>query len=476
MANLPSLYRETPVSVITPIIPLNFVYPGLSLAQIVAIVWAYRKLTALIIVVVVALAVTTMALWPRTYTAMVTMMVNYEVNDPLNGKELPVGQMNSYIATQIELMQTPELMLAVVDRLRLTEDPNYIQGYNGTSGTLHEWVAAQLRKTLAIYRGQQGSQLIYITYSADDRAEAALIANTVADIYKEQDHLRSTGPPSERTKRYGEQLNELKSKVDQAQQDVTAFHQRNGLINQGDAANVDMVLLASLEERLLEAQNSRRGADARASGDQSVSDQVLASTEVQKLKSQLADQQQRLTQLNFSYTPQHPEVVAMQSLMDTTRRSLANAQRSYAANAAAELSASQRLEQNMQRGVKEQRSRVLATGQLQDEAAKYLLELQSAQTVYKRALEGYDQIMFASSGHYTNVTLVSRASPPVKASKPRVLAGLAMGFIAAGCLGFGIPLLYELFNRRVRCRDDIERHHGIAVLMEFDKSTMRAAA
>ena len=87
---------------------------------------------------------------------------------------------------------------------------------------------------------------------------------------------------------------------------------------------------------------------------------------------------------------------------------------SYSANASAELSVAQRLEQNLQPAVAEQRAKVLAKGQLHDEAAKYLLELESAQSVYKRALEGYDQIMFASAGHYTNVSFVSRATPPVK--------------------------------------------------------------
>ena len=94
-----------------------------------------------------------MTLWPRTYTAMVTLMVNYEVNDPLNGKELPVGQVGSYIATQVELMQTPEVLLAVVDRLRLTENKDYARGYRGDSGTLREWVAKKLSKNLAIYQG-----------------------------------------------------------------------------------------------------------------------------------------------------------------------------------------------------------------------------------------------------------------------------------------------------------------------------------
>ncbi|HMH18329.1 MAG TPA: Wzz/FepE/Etk N-terminal domain-containing protein [Burkholderiales bacterium] len=476
MTDFPMISRETPVSLVTPVIPLNFVYPGLSLAQIFSIVWAHRRLTTLIVLVVLSLTALTLTIWPRTYTAMVTLMVNYEVNDPLNGKELPIGQLGSYIATQVELMQTQEVALAVVDRLKLTQNKEYTRGYSGDSGTLREWAAKELSKNLAIYQGQMGSQLIYVTYSANDPTEAAQVANTVAEVYKEQDNTRSTGPPGERLQRYSLQLNELKSKVDQAQKEVTAFHQRNALIDEGNKTNVDIVLLATLEGRLLEAQNARRVAEARASGDQSVNDQVLASTLVQSLKTQLAAQESRLAQLTTAYTTHHPDVLELQSQIKATRRSLASVVQSYSANASAVLSVAQRLEQNMQKAVAEQRAKVLAKGQLHDEAAKYLLELDSAQTVYKRALEGYDQVMFASAGHYTNVTFVSRATPPVKASKPKILTGLILGCMAAAILGLGIPLGFELFNRRVRCRDDLERHHGIPVLVEFARLPMRTAA
>jgi uncharacterized protein involved in exopolysaccharide biosynthesis len=178
----------------------------------------------------------------------------------------------------------------------------------------------------------------------------------------------------------------------------------------------------------------------------------------------------------MSYTPQHPDVLESKSQIEAIRRSLASALKSYSANASAGLGVAQRLEQIQQRAVAEQRAKVLANGQLHDDAAKYLLELESAQAVYKRALEGYDQIMFASGGHYTNASFVSRATPPVKASKPKLLSGFLLGSIAAGMLGLGVPLGYELFNRRVRCRDDLERHHGIPVLVEFGALTMRTAA
>ena len=139
------------------------------------------------------------------------------------------------------------------------------------------------------------------------------------------------------------------------------------------------------------------------------------------------------------------------------------------------LKAAQTLEARLQSEVAEQRTKVLSQVRLRDEAAKYVLELESAQTVYKRALDGYDQIMFASNGRHTNVSFVTRATPPLRASKPKLLSGLLLGAIAAAVLGLGLPLLLELFNRRVRCRDDIERHHGIQVLAELGRLPMRAA-
>jgi uncharacterized protein involved in exopolysaccharide biosynthesis len=126
------------------------------------------------------------------------------------------------------------------------------------------------------------------------------------------------------------------------------------------------------------------------------------------------------------------------------------------------------LEEKFIKAVEEQRSRVLQLREIQGEGAKLTLELESAQSVYKRALDGYDQIMFASVGNYTNVSVVSQATPPVKATKPNKFKLLMLAIFAAAGVGVAIPFAYELFvNRRLRCRDDVERGFGIPVLAQF---------
>lgn len=469
MKNLPLVHRDKNISAITPVIPLEFIYPGMSMSQVFSILRARSKSILSIVLLVLSLLTLTMFLWPRTYTATATLMVNYEVNDPINGKELPIGQVGSYIATQVELMQTPSVLLSVVDRLDLTQNRDYASGYRTGSGTLREWVAAKISKALAVYPSQRGSQLIYASYSASNAIEAAQVVNTVVDIYKEQDEVRSTGPSGERARRYALQLNELKTRVDAAQANVTAFHQRNALISGGNNVNVDLDMLSALESRWVEAQNARRLAQARVAGDASVSDQVLSSGQAQALKTQLAAQEVHLAQLNRIYTPQHPDIQEAQLQLAATRGWLASTVKNYAANASAGLNSAQRLEQSLQNAVAMQRARMLNHGTLQDEAAKYLLELESAQALYKRSLEGFDPARFASAGHYINVNLVSRATPPVKASKPSLGMALVLGGLMAVGLGLGLPFGLEFFNRRVRCRDDIEHQYGLPVLAEFGR-------
>jgi capsular polysaccharide biosynthesis protein len=105
------------------------------------------------------------------------------------------------------------------------------------------------------------------------------------------------------------------------------------------------------------------------------------------------------------------------------------------------------------------------------------MELDSAKTVYKRALDGYDQIMFASAGHYTYVNIVGRGVPALKSTKPNKVKLLVMAILAGIVVGFGAPVGYELFvDRRVRCRDDLERTFRIPVLIELTHGSVPAGA
>ncbi|MBL6749322.1 MAG: hypothetical protein ISP90_02325 [Nevskia sp.] len=464
-----SIYRAAPLSLQpVAVIPQSYANPGLSLAQIGAIVWAHRKQSLAIALSVVAAASLALRLMPRSYEATAAMMIDYEVNDPLAGKDFPIGLLESYMSTQIELMQSPAVLVPVVQRLHLTGVKRYAAGYSGDAAGLEDWVEKAVAKHLTVEQGRYGSHLIYATYTSPDRNEAAQVANAVADIYAEQTYTRQTGPASDRARRFTAQLEELKDKATRAQEQVSAFRQSTGLLDSDSKVDIEMELLSTLQQRLVEAQNARRVAESRPSADGATADRVLSSTLIQSLKTQLSSQQAELASLRATLGPRHPQVLALQEQMESTRRSLAAELGNYSAGADAELESARQLEAKLRKAVDEQHAKVLDAKLLQDQLSKFLVEQESAQSVYKRALDGYDQIMFASSDHYSNVSTVNRAAPPQRASKPKTLKLLMLGFFAAAFLGLGGPLAWELlFSRRVRCRDDLERDFGIPVLAEF---------
>jgi succinoglycan biosynthesis transport protein ExoP len=481
--NLPVLAVAHPApAAVTPsyetALPKAFASPGLSILQILSILRAYRLPTLVIVVTISVLMAGLIKLMPKTYTATTTMMVNPEGNDPLASNPGMATPTFNYMSTESQLMLSPEVLLPVIDKLNLTEDKSYTAGYAGDGSTLPDWVRENLIKSLDIQLGAFGSQLIYVNASARNPSLAAQIANTLADLYLTQQRQRVSGPASERAKRYALELAELKNKVRIAQDQVTAFRQRTGVTDTTTkTSSVEQALLGMLEGKLQDAENARRSAEVKAMSAQSANT-AAGSLAVQNLKALLNAQQTQLAQLRTTYGVQHPKVLELENQIHATQRNLDSELHGVTSANTSDLAAAQQLEAKMRAAVEEQRKKVLAVNKLQDEGMKFELELESAQSVYKRALDGYDQIMFASGGHVANISVVSRAVPPQKAAKPNKFKLLIVGVMGGIAVGVLAPLIYELLiSRRIRCRDDFERDFDLPVLMEFDPIlNLRSAA
>jgi polysaccharide biosynthesis transport protein len=453
--------------------------PGLELSihQVILILRAHWLQVLLIALSIIIVGGTVVKLLPKSYTSTATLKVDSDLKDPLAGEAGP-EERGGYIPTEIQLMRSDEVLLAVIDHLDLTHNQEFAAGYSGNPANLREWVKEKLYKVLDIQQGAESSLLINVGATSRNALIAAQLANAVADAYVEQERRRLDDPAAERARRYGEQLAELKSKVSAAEDQLAAFRQRTGITDPTGQKTADLDTLAALEKRLEEAKNARREAEVQAAANSSgAAETTAAAARVQQEQAQLATQQSQLAQLRTTLGERHPKVLELQSQIQATKQDIAGQLHSYARTASADLRSAIDLQQKMEQAVAQQRASVLAAGAVRDEGSKFEMELDSAKTVYKRALDGYDQIMFASAGHYTYVNIVSRAVPALKSTKPNKVKLLVMIILAGIVVGFGGPLCYELFlDRRVRCRDDLERTFRVPVLIELTHGAAPARA
>jgi polysaccharide biosynthesis transport protein len=469
-----SLVAAVPITAPEPFDAQEFDAPGLSLAQVFSMLRAHLKLASIIVASIIALTALVTKFLPRTYTATATMIVNYQVSQ--GGTEIPSWLITTYMATQVELMRSPEVLLPVVDQLGLTLDPEFISGFRGgDSVALRNYVETVLDKQLDVEQGR-GSQLLYVNASSRSPVKAAQIANAVADVYSRNERQRLKDPADDRARNYTAQLAELQAKVMAAQQKVTDLRQQTGTApisteNSAPGADADTQTLISLEQQLLQAENTRRAAESATNIAPVGSGGAGAtSPQIQQLNTEIVTKELQLSQLSATYGARHPKVLELKSDLNQARKNVKEEVRKY-------LNDARQIEDKLRRAVDAQRQKILAVRTVQDQGAKLQLELESTQSVYKRALDGYDQIVFASAGKSTNVSFVSRAAVPAEASKPNKVKFLLIGSVLAILFGIASPVLYEmLFDRRLHCRDDFERHFGVPVLAEFGAASIPSLA
>jgi uncharacterized protein involved in exopolysaccharide biosynthesis len=459
------------VADLTPLraaLPEQFASHGMSLLQIYSILRTYIPLMVAIAVTITVVSAVIIKFMAKTYVATTTLIVHYDTKDPLAGRDFPVEMMSSYVATQTELMLSPIVLLPVVDRLNLTADKDYTTGFAGDRAALQEYAGRMLAQSVFIEAGR-GGQLLYLRAFARSPQRSAEIANAVADVYIEQDRRRANQPARERAERYSQELAELRMKATIAQDKVTEFRKQTGIGDvTGSATDNEVQSLDTLSKQLLDTQNLRRSLEAKALGEQSSSSEAMSSAAVGSLKNQLATLQAQMSQLRTTYGPEHPKVRELDSQIASTREALANETHALSANTQTELARTKELEQKYSKAFADQQARVAKLREARDEGNKLNLELESAESAYKHALDGYDQIMFAAVANHTNVDFVSRATVPVKAAAPNKPKLFMMCFAMALGLAIFIPLIYEMFfNRRLRCRDDVERDFNIVVLAEL---------
>jgi polysaccharide biosynthesis transport protein len=424
---------------------------GFSLLQIWLMLRAHIWFSLAVFAVLVGLAFVAIRLLPKSYVATAALIVNSDNTDPLAGRNEATGLTFSFFPTQIELVNNNVVLRPVVDRLKLQTDPQFTKGFVGNPDVLYEIVLANLRAALSVRPGN-GSQLLYISATSRFPQRAADIANAVSEEYLRQNSERTNAPAIERAERYASQVMELKAKVDVAQSRVEEFRQKNGMADLKDGQSGDMegTTLVDLQDKLLQAQNARR----QLEGQQVTPEASSFRGAIDSLGIQLA-------QARATMGPQHPRVLQLESQIEATRKSMAE-------NSTLQLERARELERKYQTALAQERSRLLDRRGVQDEGAKLLLEEQLAKETYSQALRGQDSVKFASVGNYKDVTLVSRAEPPVKSSKPNKMKLFAAALLASFALAVGGPFAYELLlNRRIRCRDDLERHFRIETLAQF---------
>ncbi|MDN3274177.1 GNVR domain-containing protein [Frankia sp. RB7] len=396
-----------------------------------------------------------------------------------------------YVDSQVEVINSDDLILSVVRRLHLTEDPEFNGSEPGLLGTaigkimslfgsveppsrerIEHATVELVQKNLRVERVLT-TYVLSLSYRSQNPGQAAKIANAIADTYivgALEAKYQSTKRATEWAQQRSAELSEQASTSDRAVQSFKAEHNivgtSRGLMSEQQ--------LSDLNTQLVQARAATAEAKARLDRIDTISsDQDLAqstvtdalnNTVITRLRAQYLDLQGQYADWSRKYGKTHQATVNLGSKMDEVRKAIADEVRRIGDAYRSDYEIAKSREASLERNVKELVAQAGHNGQ----AEVRLRDLESAADTYRNLYNNFlEKLQSATQNQsfpISEARLISTATKPDKKSSPKTVLALVGGLVGGLCLGFGAAFARELLSDVLRTPGEAEEELGVKCL------------
>ncbi|MFW2403881.1 MAG: GumC family protein [Gammaproteobacteria bacterium] len=451
--------------------------PGLA-EMLVAVSRRKRILLGTVIGALILAALYLIFATPR-YTADALILI-----EPQNTNFVSVESVVTGISGDAETVQSQSLVLSsrelagrVIQRLELYADPEFNPNLDdqadGAPSLMSREMSAivdQFLKRLAVLP-QDNSRVIAVSFSSEVPEKAAEIANALADEYI----VSGLEAKFESTRRandwLGVRIEELRAKVQEAEQQVEEARAGFGLL-EGNGATLASQELAQLNTELVIARNERTEAAARLGQvrrlqrDQadidSVAD-VLNSVLIQRLREQEAEVERRVADYSQEYGERHPKMIQLRAEADDLESRIQAEINKIVAGLSNQVAVARARENALEARLDELKKTVVTANQNEiglralDREAEANRSLLATMLARQKETLSQEDVGFQQS----DARVISTADIPLEPSFPRPAIVLSLVLIGATILGLIAILILELLDDGFRSGDEVERATGI---------------
>jgi len=377
-----------------------------------------------------------------------------------------------YISTQVEIINSNRVALKVVDELGMEHDSDWVsywKKHTHSQGDMKLYFAELLKTNLDV-RPSRSSNLINISFTADNPQRAATIANAFTQTYLTLAAELRVNPAAQYTKAYEAQQKDLAKKLGEAQARLDNYQTKKGiLVPDEHSADSENARLNELTTQLAAAQAKSADASSRqiSSGGENSPD-VLQSPIVQNLKSDITESEAKLSQISSNLGENHPQVIELKSTIARQRTQLAEEIHRVSSSLSVANRVESMKEAQLRAAIEEQRRRVLRLHNQSDELTVLVNDVENAKHAYEQMSNHISQSMMIGKTAAIDVMLLTPAEEPIRPAHPRtklnVLISIFIGLLAS----IAIAIILELRAPKIRTADEVTRLLGLPILAVID--------
>jgi polysaccharide biosynthesis transport protein len=306
------------------------------------------------------------------------------------------------------------------------------------------------------------TRLVKVHFSTPNPELSAIVANAHVAAYIDQGlelHLQAT---KEAQRYLDDKLGELRERVERSEATLNSYRRDKGILSLNDKENTVVQNLAALNKSLIEAEAERIGLEAQArlihNRDYDSLPAVINSALIQTLKAQLARDEDEYAALSSQFTSRYSRMAQLEAQLDESRRRLKTEVQKVVEGIQSAYLAAQSKEDELRAKVEEQKTAAFG---LKDNAVKYAIlarEVDTNRQLYDGVLQRIKELGVATEGRISNVSIIDRAVPPLRAAKPKKRLDLGMSGLAGLLGGLGLAFILEYFDSRLATPQEAERY------------------
>ncbi|MEM8827744.1 MAG: polysaccharide biosynthesis tyrosine autokinase [Cyanobacteria bacterium P01_G01_bin.19] len=212
------------------------------------------------------------------------------------------------ISTQIQVLESEPVIQQVIDRQKLTDD----EGNPLKTKDFRRSLSTELIG---------GTDVVEVRYKHSDPKVASDVVNSLMDVYIQEQIQGNQSEPEAAKEFINQELPSIESKVEQAEQDISAFRTENNIVDLAEEKKGLVANLGDLNQQIsttgselqgLQAQTSALQGQLGLSLNQAVAaNQLSASPEVQSILEQLNLTESNLAQERQRFNEEHPSIVSL---------------------------------------------------------------------------------------------------------------------------------------------------------------------
>lgn len=388
------------------------------------------------------------------------------------------------VQTQVEVLKSENISLAVIRKLKLTEDPEFIGEDGGLLSTIIGFVTGREdeppptefeleKRALEKFEAQRTVTRLGLTYVMEvgftslNADKSAKIVNTLVEAYVAE----QLDAKYQAARRAGlwllARINELRANATAAERAVVDFKEKHHIVDAGGKL-INEQQLAEVNSQLIIARAATAEAKARLDRirtvmaqdivDASVTD-ALKSEVIIKLRGQYLDLAQREAIFSQKYGSNHLATVNLRNQMREFKRSINDEMRKIAESYESDYEIARTRAESLEKSLANVVTQSQLTGQAQVQLKELESNKESARAIYDNFLHRYmEAVQQQDAIPISETRLISPATPPLKKSSPKTLLTLLIAIAAGGTFAFAVAYLREASDGVLRTTEQVEHN------------------